>query len=70
MSVQVKGPGPERVILSPADQARREASTAYNMQLIADVAASGHPDDQKISYIRIILYNWRSRMKIIDEGGY
>lgn len=68
--VQVKGPGAQRPVLSPIDQARREASTAYHMQTIADIAASGHPDDVKISYIRMTLYNWRSRMAIIDAGGY
>lgn len=70
MNVQVKSGKEERPILSPADQARREASTGYNMKLIGEIAASGHPDDIKVSYIRIILHNWRTRMKIIDEGGY
>ena len=70
MSVQVKSGKPERAKLSPIDQARREASTARHMEQITEIANSGYPDDQKISYIRIILFNWRSRMSIIDAGGY
>jgi len=51
-------------------ETRRRLATALYMKQIESIAASGYPDDQKISYVRLALHNWRTRMAQIDAGLY
>lgn len=70
MSVQVKGDIEETPDQAGEPETRRRLATALYMRQIEGIARSGYPDDQKISYVRLALYNWRSRMQQIDAGLY